>query len=143
MFWDSSALVPLLIAEPRSAEVTKLFTSDHEPVIWWTSPLECHAALRRRFRESTLPIDRLNAATDRLRLIVQHADAVAPSDELRHRAGRLLAVHPLRAADALQLAAALVWCEEQPHGEGFATLDDRLAQAAEAEGFTIHPGRSA
>jgi uncharacterized protein len=142
MFWDTSALVPILAAEPRSAAVTKLFAADNEPVIWWATPLECHSALRRRYRESTLTAEALNAATERLRLLVQHADAVAPTDELRHKAGRLLAVHPLRAADALQLAAALVWCEEQPQGEGFATLDDRLAQAASAEGFTVQPSAS-
>ena len=90
-----------------------------------------------------LATDAMTAATERLRLLVQHADAVAPTDELRHRAGRLLAVHPLRAADALQLAAALEWCEQQPQGEGFATLDARLAQAAAAEGFTVHPTESA
>jgi predicted nucleic acid-binding protein len=143
MFWDSSALVPLLISEPRSTEVTRLFVADHEPVIWWATPLECHSALRRRHRDGTLPIAALNAATERLRLLVQHADAIAPTDDLRHRAGRLLAVHPLRAADALQLAAALVWCEEQPHGEGFSTLDARLAEAAAAEGFSVQPLASA
>jgi len=143
MFWDSSALVPLLVAEPRSAALTRLFAGDAEPVIWWATPLECHSALRRRHREAMLATDAMTAATERLRLLVQHADAVAPTDELRHRAGRLLAVHPLRAADALQLAAALEWCEQQPQGEGFATLDARLAQAAAAEGFTVHPTESA
>jgi hypothetical protein len=39
----------------------------------------------------------------------------------------------------LQLAAALVWCEEQPHGEAFVTLDDRLREAATREGFSVHP----
>ena len=140
MFWDSSALVPLLVAEDRSAELTVLLAADDAPVIWWTTPLECQSALRRRHRASPWPADQLGAATDRLRLLVQHADTIAPTDELRRRAGRLVAVHPLRAADALQLAAALIWCEEQPHGEGFVTLDVRLAEAARNEGFTIHPG---
>ena len=55
------------------------------------------------------------------------------------RAARLLAVHPLRAADALQLAAALLWCEEQPHAEGFVSLDVKLREAAFKEGFTVRP----
>jgi hypothetical protein len=139
MFWDSSALVPLLVAEPRSDALTALLANDDEPVIWWATPLECQSALRRRHRESPWPADQLAAATDRLRLLVQHADTIAPTDELRRRAGRLLAVHPLRAADALQLAAALIWCEEQPHGESFVTLDPPLAEAASAEGFTLQP----
>jgi predicted nucleic acid-binding protein len=139
MFWDSSALVPMLIAEARSEVVTALLAGDDAPVVWWATPLECQSALRRRHRETPWPADQLAAATERLRLLVQHADTVAPTDDLRRRAGRLLAVHPLRAADALQLAAALIWCEEQPHGEGFVTLDAGLAEAAAAEGFVIHP----
>jgi predicted nucleic acid-binding protein len=142
MFWDSSALVPMLVAESRSDIVAALLAVDEEPVIWWATPLECQSALRRRHRETPWPAAQLAAATERLRLLVQHADTVAPTDDLRRRAGRLLAVHPLRAADALQLAAALIWCEEQPHGEGFVTLDARLAEAAAAEGFVVQPPRS-
>jgi predicted nucleic acid-binding protein len=138
MFWDSSALVPLLVAEASSEVMTRRFAEDAEPVIWWTTPLECQSALRRRHREGSLPAEALTVATERLRLLTQHADAVSPTDDLRRRAGRLLAFHPLRASDALQLAAALVWCEEQPHGEGFVTLDVRLAEAARTEGFVVH-----
>ena len=76
---------------------------------------------------------------ERLRQLVQHADTIAPTDDVRRRAARLLAVHPLRAADALQLAAALVWVEEQPHGERFVSLDGRLRDAAAREGFTLVP----
>lgn len=139
MFWDSSALVPLLLPEARSDGLTRLLASDEEPVIWWGTPLECQSALQRRHREHPLLQPELTAAAERLRLVVQHADTIAPSDDLRRRAARLLAFHPLRAADALQLAAALVWCEEQPHGEGFVSLDDRLRDAALREGFTLHP----
>jgi predicted nucleic acid-binding protein len=142
MFWDSSAIVPLLVAETQSEAITALLSIDDEPVIWWATPLECQSAVRRRQRESPWPAAQLAAATERLRLIVQHADTIAPTDDLRRRAGRLLASHPLRAADALQLAAALIWCEEQPHGEGFVTLDARLAEAAANEGFTVHPAAS-
>jgi predicted nucleic acid-binding protein len=141
MFWDSSAIVPLLVTEPRSQAIERLLSGDDQPVVWWATPVECQSALRRRHRESPWPSAQLAAATERLRVVAQHVDTVAPSDELRSRAGRLLASHPLRAADALQLAAALLWCEEQPHGEGFVTLDERLADAAANEGFTVHhPG---
>ena len=139
MFWDSSALVPLLLPEGRSEALTRLLASDNEPVLWWGTPLECQSALQRRHRERSLTPAEQTAAADRLRLIVQHADTIAPTDDLRRRAARLLAFHPFRAADSLQLAAALVWCEEQPHGEGFVSLDDRLREAALREGFTVHP----
>jgi predicted nucleic acid-binding protein len=139
MFWDTSALVPLLATEAGSETMTALFAEDTEPVIWWATPLECQSALRRRHREGRLDGDALAASTERLRLLTQHADTVSPTDDLRRRAGRLLAFHPLGAADALQLAAALIWCEEQPHGEGLVTLDARLAEAARTEGFVVHP----
>jgi predicted nucleic acid-binding protein len=139
MLWDSSALVPLLLPEARSEVLTRLLAADSEPVIWWGTPLECQSAIQRRHRERPLLQAELTAASDRLRLIVQHADSIAPSDDIRRRAARLLSFHPLRAADALQLAAALIWCEEQPHGEAFVSLDDRLRDAALREGFAVQP----
>ncbi len=56
------------------------------------------------------------------------------------RARRVLAAHALRAADACQLAAALHACREQPHTMSFATLDERLAEAAHQEGFHVLTG---
>ena len=65
MFWDSSALVPVIVPEPRSGAITALLAADEEPVIWWTTPLECQSALRRRHREAPWPANRLAAATER------------------------------------------------------------------------------
>ena len=137
MFWDSSALVPLMLPEDRSDVLTKWLAEDKDMTIWWGTPLECQSAVYRRHREQALSPSSLAAATERLRALVELADTVAPTDELRRRAARLVAVHPLRAADALQLAAALLWCEEQPHGEMFVSLDGRLRDAARAEGFDV------
>lgn len=139
MFWDSSALVPLLVPESRSETLTQLLSGDREMTVWWATPLECQSALQRRHREQSLTHEVVTAATERLRALVEHADSVSPTDEVRRRAGRLVATHPLRAADALQLAAALIWCEEQPHGERFVCLDMRLRDAATREGFTVRP----
>jgi predicted nucleic acid-binding protein len=139
MFWDSSALVPLLVAEQRSGDVTTLIAEDKEMTMWWATPLECQSALYRRHREAPLETKVMAAATERMRAIVEHADTVSPTDEVRRRAARLVSVHPLRAADALQLAAALIWCEEQPHGETFVCLDARLRDAAHREGFDVKP----
>jgi len=54
-------------------------------------------------------------------------------------AKRCLMVHPLRAADALQLGAALVACGDDPHGFEFVCVDERLNEAARREGFTVRP----
>jgi predicted nucleic acid-binding protein len=139
MFWDSSALVPILLPEARSEALTALLSADKEVVIWWATPLECQSALYRRHRDSPLTSPQTREMTERLRAFVEHADTIAPTDDVRRRAARLLASHPLRAADALQLAAALIWCEEQPHNETFVSLDDRLSAAARKEGFEVAP----
>jgi hypothetical protein len=59
---------------------------------------------------------------------------VQPGDLVREQALRLLRVHTLRAADALQLAAALEWAGA-PTDADFVTFDDRLREAAVREGF--------
>ncbi len=64
---------------------------------------------------------------------------VLPSENLRRRAERLLAVHPLRAADALQLAAALLWARGATNEHAFVCFDERLRQAAVREGFSLLP----
>ena len=139
MFWDSSALVPILLPEPRSAEMVSLASLGEVTVVWWASPVECRSAIHRRHRETPIPRSILDTALERLQSFFQYADTVPASEEVRSRAGRLLAVHPLRAADALQLAAALVACEEEPIGEKLVALDQRLREAAIREGFAVIP----
>jgi hypothetical protein len=64
---------------------------------------------------------------------------VEPSREVREHAGRVLLLHPLRAADAVQLASALLWTRGRPAGHDLVCLDDRLREAATREGFTVLP----
>lgn len=59
---------------------------------------------------------------------------IQPGAALRDHAMRLLRLHPLRAADALQLAAATEFSGGGARGV-FACYDDRLREAAEREGF--------
>ena len=101
--------------------------------------MECQSALHRRHREGRLPIGPLEQALRRLIGIVDAADVVEPTLPLRERAGRLLASHPLRAADALQLASALIWCDEKPADERFVCLDQHLRDSARREGFAVLP----
>jgi uncharacterized protein len=138
-FWDSSAVVPLLIAEPRTVQMTALLRADRECWIWWATRTECLSSLHRRARAGQLDGRQLATARKRLHAFEQAAAILVPSEAVRSRADRLLAVHPLRAADAMQLAALLAAAEEEPHELPFVTLDDRLAEAARKEGFTILP----
>lgn len=139
MFWDSSGIVPMLVPEARSAAMVALLEAEPVLVAWWATPVECQSAVYRRQREGGVPRAIVEQALQRLRGLVEDADFVAPSSRLRDRAGRLLASHPLRAADALQLAAALVWCDDRPEGEPFVCLDERLRDAALREGFALLP----
>ncbi len=71
--------------------------------------------------------------------ILSNAAVVSDVSAVLRRARRLLASYPLRSAEAMQLAAALLACEDEPSRLPFATLDDRLADAATREGFTVVP----
>ena len=62
---------------------------------------------------------------------------IDPSDAVRKTAARFVRVHPLRAADALQLAAAFAAAEGRPPSLELITLDDRLRTAARKEGFAV------
>ena len=139
MFWDSSALVTALLTHAHSDQLIEAFDGDPTPAIWWTTPVECRSAVVRAVREKRATRDEATEAMERLREARSQTREVLPVEGVRTRAIRLLAQHPLRAADALQLAAALVWCEEQPASETFVCLDRRLRNAARREGFTVFP----
>ncbi len=142
-FWDSSAVVPLLVTEPSTESVTRLFRDDPAMAVWWTTPLECASALARRERDGYLDPAAVTEALMRLAAVESAWHEIQPSDRLRAQAVRLVRVHPLRAADALQLAAALAVAEETPGGLPFVTLDAQLALAAEREGFpVVRPGEA-
>lgn len=137
-FWDTSAVVPLLLEQPSSAVIRALVLEDPEMAAWWGTPVECASAAARLRRE-----DRLSAVEEGrvLDLLAELRDAwleVLPSEDVRTRALRLLRVHSLKAADTLQLAAARIWAGDDGDAE-FVTLDERLALAARLEGFRVLP----
>jgi predicted nucleic acid-binding protein len=76
-------------------------------------------------------------ALERLDALALAWQEVQPIARIRQVAVRLLRVHGLRAGDALQLGAALAAAEDQPASLPLVTLDDRLARAAEREGFRV------
>lgn len=139
MFWDSSALVAALVTDRHSDRLIEAFDRDPTPAMWWTTPVECRSAVVRAVREKRASRDEATEAMERLREVRSQTREVLPVEAVRTRAIRLLGQHPLRAGDALQLAAALVWCEEQPSSETFVCLDPRLREAARREGFTLLP----
>ena len=139
-FWDSSAIVPLIIDEPGRDRMLALLEADPLMVVWWGTPVELVSALARRERDGTLPTAAASAAVERVRRLERAWHQVAPTDVLRQHAQRLLRVHPLRATDSLQLAAALRVAGDDPASIDFVTLDQRLLDAAQREGLGIAPG---
>lgn len=136
-FWDSSAIVPLLVADPTTPFVQALASRDPEMLVWWGSEIECVSVLSRLERAAALDVDGVALASDRLRQLANGWHEIEPSEIVRESATRFLRVHPLRAADALQLAAAFTAAEQRPALLQFVTLDERLAGAARKEGFAM------
>ena len=136
-FWDASAIVPLLIAEASTRRLQALAAGDPDMLVWWGSPVECVSALARLERDGALDPQATVLAFDRLKRLATSWHEVDPSDIVRETAARFLRVHPLRAADALQLAAAFIVAEQRPASLEMITLDERLASAAQKEGFAV------
>ena len=136
-FWDASAIVPLLLAEPATETVQALARKDPAMLVWWATEVECASALARLERDEALDESAATQAFDRLKQVAGGWHEVDASDSVREAAVRFLRVHPLRAADALQLAAAFIAAERRPPSLEVVTLDDRLAVAARKEGFVV------
>ena len=106
-------------------------------VVWWGTPIEARSAFARLVRDGSL------ADAERLRAVklldqLRHSwDEIQPSEKVRRLAEELPDRYGVRAADATQLAAALVWCRERPNRRPFVCFDERLANAAATVGFAV------
>jgi predicted nucleic acid-binding protein len=136
-FWDTSALVPALLGEPRSSAVRDLLEEDPAITVWWATEVECASALGRAERQNVLDAVGVQIAFERLDRLVASWHEIGPNERLRRAARRLVRVHDLRAAGAMQLAAATDAAEMNPESLPFVTVDSRLADAARREGFSV------
>jgi predicted nucleic acid-binding protein len=135
-YWDASALVPLCVQEAatRSAE---LHLKKFVPVVWWGSPVEIHSAICRLHRERAITDSGKKGAIARLEMLGRGCREILPGDQLRELAVQLRDEYSLRAADSLQLAASLIWCEQRPARRSFVCADQRLSKAARSIGFVV------
>jgi predicted nucleic acid-binding protein len=136
-YWDSSALLPLLVREDSSASMAAALRQDPAIVTWWGTRVECVSAIARLERDRMLSQAELRTALAKLEASAREWTEVPAIDEVRMQATRLLRVHRLRAADALQLAAAIVASDYAPRTLAVVTLDARMGEAAEVEGFRV------
>lgn len=135
-FWDSSALVPLCIQQTASARVSAQFRV-FSPVVWWGTRIEIESAICRLHREQAISDAAKKYAASRLESLTGSWREILPAEEVRVEASKILETHALRAGDSLQLAAALVWCDQRPARRTFVCGDRHLASAARATGFTV------
>ncbi len=133
-FWDTSALVPLFLRQSSTQLVMKLYKV-HNVVVWWSTPVEIASAAARLLRIGQISTDDFAKARRLAKEFFASWSVVAPSDAVRATAIRLVERYDLRAADSLQLAAALQWCEDAPQGRIFLTGDRKLHDAALLSGF--------
>ena len=136
-FWDTSALAALAVDESRRQRALRILEEDGRMAVWWGTPVEYASALARRERDGSLATDEVSRHLARLSGLSRVWYEVQPSRRIVKLAQRLLRVHPLRAADSLQLAAAIAVAEEDPSSVGFVCFDARLNRAASREGFPI------
>ena len=135
-FWDASALVALCIHEITSSQAHSRLRA-FLPVVWWGSLVEVHSAIARLHRVGKLKDVERQGALARLNMLNQGWREILPTDEVRSLAARLLDMHDLRAADSVQLAAALTWCQQRPAKRPFVCEDQRLSKAAAEAGFSV------
>lgn len=136
-YWDSSALVALLVQEKASSRVIRIAKKDPDISSWWGTKVECVSAIARLARQGDLDGVAVNRILERLEIWTEDWEEIQPGERIREIAIRCLRMHSLRAADALQLAAAWIASEHKPSTLEFMTLDERLSEAAAKEGFRV------
>lgn len=134
-FWDSSAIVPLLIEEQTTAALQRLHDADPSILVWWGTEIECVSGLARGERTGRLTVRATHDGLARLDALRRAWNEIEPQEMVRRTARRLLLVHDLRAGDALQLAAALVASEGHAASLEFVSIDTGLLDAARREGL--------
>jgi predicted nucleic acid-binding protein len=123
--------------EPATRRLQAVVAKDPAMIVWWACEIECVSAIARAEREGLLDTKTITSALRRLAQLASAWHEVDPSDVVRETAARFLRIHPLRAADALQLAAAFLAADRRPASLELVTFDERLGVAARREGFAV------
>jgi predicted nucleic acid-binding protein len=134
-FWDTSAIIHICVPG-QSASAARRVLGRHAVVVWWTARVEVRSVLER-LRKGSISPRAYDASRNRLEVLLSSWREILPSDSLRESACVQLQRFPIRAADALHLGAALIWCNQKPRGRLFVCNDRRLGNAARQAGFTV------
>jgi predicted nucleic acid-binding protein len=135
-FWDTSALVTLCVDQVATPQAL-LLEKKYGIAVWWATRVEIASALAQLQRQLKITAIQYAHAREQAEGMANLWRVIMPSARIATQACLFLESYTLRAADALQLAAALEWCEGQPLGKVFITFDQRLRDAARLAGFAL------
>ncbi|MBK5222539.1 MAG: type II toxin-antitoxin system VapC family toxin [Acidimicrobiia bacterium] len=133
-YFDTSAIVPLVIGEPGSTACTRLWNEATRVMSVRLLYPEARAALAKAHRMDRLTRRQLTAAVADLEVIMTEVDHAEITADLARDAGELADVHGLRGYDAVHLAAAVSAREPDLV---VATGDHGMAAAARALGISV------
>lgn len=133
-YFDTSAIVPLVINEPTTAVCNRIWTESTRVVSVRLLYPEARAALARAERMGRLTRAQLTTAVAELDLIIDEVDMIEVTAVLAQAAGELAQRYGLRGYDAVHLAAALAVADEDLV---LVTGDADLAAAARAIGIAV------
>lgn len=135
-YYDTSALVKQYLQEPGSKLVLELLKSGEKVYTASLTYAETHAAFSRRTREGRLTRETTKRLALRFDKDWESYDIVVLSENVFRLARQMLYRHPLRSADAIHLASALLLARTSPRSSwSFVCADGRLCDAAKSEGF--------
>jgi hypothetical protein len=138
-YWDSSALVALHVEQTATPRVRELYAKDPDVLTWVLSDVEVRSGIARLARDASLEAVAAQDAIARIEAFWESVHEISLVEAVKRRAKRLLGVHSLKAADAMQLGAALAGAYDNPLGWEFVCLDHSLGAAARREGFIVVP----
>lgn len=137
-FWDTSALVPLILDEPSSTRMRAIFADDPDILTSAFTTIEIASAVWRRRHAEQLPLAAHQEADELFATLSMTWTELAVSQDAIDSAIGTMSRQTLRAGDALQLGTALIAAGRASKLE-FVTLDEDLKAAARAEGFPVLP----
>jgi len=136
-FWDTSALVPLCVFQDASPAAQREHRKYLAKTLWWGTQVEVRSSFARLIRNGDIERDGLQTALKKWLAISERSRELPPSSRVLEIASDLPDKYGVRALDAFQLAAALVWCKEKPKNRAFICADSRLGTAASDAGFDV------
>jgi uncharacterized protein len=137
-YFDSSALAKRYVRAEGTTEVNRWLREARSATCRLTEA-ELSSAFARRVRDGTMSAQARTTAVARMRADLDRIHVVEIVSVVVERVHDLLARHPLRAADSLQLAAALFLADRTGRPTEFVVYDERLADAARAEHLRVLP----